>query len=87
MKKMPGMYSCQDVNDLVTRGTVEDLNMMDRLRFKMHLMMCHHCARFVRQIRALGDSIRKVFGMEPDPERCRQLEEKVMANYDGHRHD
>lgn len=81
MKKMPGMYSCHDVHQLVTRGTVEDLGVMDRLRFKMHLMICHHCARYVRQIRTLGESIRRVFGMTPDPEHCQRLEDAVMTRW------
>ncbi|MBD3220456.1 anti-sigma factor [bacterium] len=83
MMKMPGMYSCHDVQELVTCGTVEELGAWDRLRFRMHLMMCHHCARFVRQVRSLGDAVRRLLGAPPDPERVQRLEEAVMAHCDG----
>lgn len=86
MMKMPGMYSCHDVHEIVTRGTSEELGAWNRIRLQMHLLMCHHCARYARQIGALGDSLRRLFGAEPDPERCRRLEEAVMAHCDGHEH-
>ncbi|MEZ4386909.1 MAG: zf-HC2 domain-containing protein [Candidatus Krumholzibacteriia bacterium] len=82
--KMPGMYSCREVHALVGRGTVEDLGPWGRFRFRTHLAMCRHCARYVRQVRALGAALRRRCGREPDPERCRRLEEAVMARCDGH---
>jgi hypothetical protein len=85
MMKMPGMYSCHDVHDLVTRGTVDDLGAWDRLRFRMHLVLCHHCARYVGQIRALGDALRRLLGAPVDPERCQRLESAVMAGLDDRR--
>jgi hypothetical protein len=52
----------------------------------MHVMMCIHCARYVRQMQALNDYARLVLGVLPDPERCRRLEEAVMSHCDGHDH-
>ncbi len=86
MMKMPGMYSCREVHELVSMDTFDELGFMARLRFKMHVMMCVHCSRYVKQIKALGDYARRVLGAAPDPERCRQLEETVMSHCDGHGH-
>jgi len=81
MMKMPGMYSCREVHQHASMGTAEDLGAWDRLRFRMHLMMCHHCARYVRQMRALGEHARRILGTAPTPDRCRELEERVMARW------
>ena len=86
MMKMPGMYSCREVHEHVSMGTAEDLGIMARLRFRMHLMMCVHCARYVRQMQALGDMARRMLGAPPDPEHCQRLEEVVMSHCDGHDH-
>lgn len=86
MMKMPGMFSCREVHQLVATGTVDDMTMLDRMRFKMHLMMCHHCARYVMQIKGLGNYVRELFGAEPDPDRCQRIEDAVMAQCDGHEH-
>ena len=83
MMKMPGMYSCREVHEHVSMGTDEDLGIMARLRFRMHLMMCVHCARYVRQMQALGEMARRILGGPPDPERCQRLEEAVMSHCDG----
>jgi len=81
MKKMPGMYSCREVHDHVARGTVDELGGLARLKLRLHLMMCHHCARYVRQLQTLGEHARRMFGQQPDPERCRRLETAVMARW------
>ena len=86
MMKMPGMFSCSEVHQLVASSNREDLGAWDRFRFRMHLLMCHHCARYVRQIEALGASVRRLFGGPLDPERVRRLEAAVMAGCDGHEH-
>ena len=83
MKKMPGMFSCREVHQHVAMGTADGLGPWDRMRLRLHLLMCHHCARYVRQIAALGDHARRMLGSQPDPERCRRLEAAIMAHCDG----
>jgi hypothetical protein len=86
MMKIPGMFSCREVHEHVSMGTIDNLGTMARLRFRMHLLMCVHCARYVRQIRALGEHVRRLLGGEPDSERCARLEAAVMRHGDGHLH-
>jgi hypothetical protein len=86
MMKMPGMFSCREVHQLVATGDHEDLGFMMRLKLRLHVMMCVHCARYVAQLKTLGEQARRLLGRLPDPDRCRQLEERVMAHCDGHDH-
>ena len=86
MMKMPGMFSCREVHEHASMGTYDELGMMARIKFRMHLVLCVHCARYVRQLKALGEHARRMLGAEPDPERVARLEQAVMAHCDGHDH-
>ena len=86
MMKVPGMFSCREVHEHASMGTYDDLGMMARIKFAMHLMMCVHCSRYVRQLKALGEYARRVLGGEPDPERVERIERAVMAHCEGHEH-
>ncbi len=52
------MLSCQQITELVTEYLEGRLSLVERLRFQMHLGMCHHCRRYLSQmkttIRTLG---------------------------------
>ena len=87
MMKMPGMFSCREVHEHASMETYDDLGVMARLKFRMHLLMCVHCARYVRQLQALGEYARRVLGGKPDPERCARLEAAVMVHCDGPGHE
>lgn len=47
------MLTCQEVTKLVTEYIDGELPVMARLRFLMHLSMCRHCRRYLRQMRAV----------------------------------
>jgi hypothetical protein len=87
MMKMPGMFSCREVHEIVSTGAFEDLGLFARMRFRLHLLMCHHCARYSRQIVSLGQASRRLLGMPTDPERCRKLESAVMEHFEARRPD
>ena len=83
MMKMPGMYSCREVHEHVATGTVEQLGLLGRVRLRLHLMMCGHCARYVRQLAAMAAQARRLLGQQPDAERIRRLEAAVLARLEG----
>lgn len=83
MMKMPGMMSCREVHRIVATDAATTLGWRDRLRLRLHVLMCHHCARYVRQLTALARHARQALGQEPDPERCRRLAAAVMAAWHG----
>ena len=48
------MLKCKDVAakaDALVDGA--PMTMRERFAMRMHLLMCHHCRRYVRQLRAL----------------------------------
>ncbi|MGB2246335.1 MAG: zf-HC2 domain-containing protein [Alcanivorax sediminis] len=59
------MLKCKDVTekaDALVDGT--PLSWRERTALRVHLLMCHHCRRYVRQLRALVSSLRIA---EPSP--------------------
>ncbi len=58
------MLKCNEVMeraDELVDGT--PLSFRQRWALRLHLMMCHHCRRYVRQLRLLVQSLRR----EPEP--------------------
>jgi predicted anti-sigma-YlaC factor YlaD len=53
-----GMMSCREVSTVVSSGPLAEQPAAVRIRVRVHLMMCRHCRRFWRQIRALDRSVR-----------------------------
>ena len=59
MSRGDELLKCNQVSRLVTTDQVEDLGLMKKLEFQMHLFMCVHCKRYVQQIRSLGRGARE----------------------------
>lgn len=54
------MLKCKDVvekADALVDGT--PMSWRERLAMRLHLLMCHHCRRYVRQLRALVTTLRR----------------------------
>ena len=53
------MLSCKEMTELITDYLERRLSFVDRARFQMHIGMCRHCRRYLRQMKlsvtALGD--------------------------------
>ncbi|MGK0392816.1 MAG: hypothetical protein AOY29_01495 [Alcanivorax borkumensis] len=52
------MLKCKDVvakADALVDGT--SLTMRERIALRMHLLMCHHCRRYVHQLRVLVNTL------------------------------
>jgi len=59
MKKGP-MISCEEATQLVVMKNGESLKFYDRMRLKVHLMMCKYCSRFEEQNRIIEEQIKKL---------------------------
>jgi predicted anti-sigma-YlaC factor YlaD len=46
------MMSCREVTELASQYVDRDLPIAKRMAIRMHVAMCAHCRRFVRQLRA-----------------------------------
>ena len=73
------MLKCKDVvekADALVDGS--PLSWRERLALRMHLLMCHHCRRYVHQLRELVTSLRSA----PPPAASEDQVRKVMDNVD-----
>lgn len=74
------MLKCREVVDDADQLINGDLNRRQRFAIGMHLLMCHHCRRYVRQLRALLQAIPFIHGKANDAEVS-----QVMAHIRRHR--
>ena len=72
------MLSCKEMTALITDYLERRLSFVDRARFQMHIGMCRHCRRYLRQMKlsvaALGD-----IPSEPVPDEVMKL---LLAGFD-----
>ncbi len=52
------MISCRDIAKLSSQYLDQDLPLMTRMRIKIHLMMCVHCHRFMKQLQATINAVK-----------------------------
>lgn len=78
------MLKCHQVSHLVSTDAVEDLGFMKKVEYHLHLFMCVHCKRYVRQIRALGRGARDVIrAYEARPQQLERMEKHVLDEVKG----
>jgi predicted anti-sigma-YlaC factor YlaD len=58
------MLTCQEITELVTAYVERRMSLMQRARFRMHIGMCKHCRRYLRQMRT---TVRLTGAMPADP--------------------
>ncbi len=74
------MMSCQEVGELVAGDGLEGAGWGQRLRVRLHLLMCRHCRRYARQLRAIGACARERWGPEAeDPATLERLERSILG--------
>jgi len=54
------MYSCEQAAKLSSRAMEQPLTSSERVRLKLHLMMCKRCTNFTRQMEFLRRAARKL---------------------------
>ena len=73
------MLKCKEVvekADALVDGT--PLHWRDRVALRLHLLMCHHCRRYVRQLGALVTSLHKPAAPPASDEQV----DRIMRNLD-----
>jgi len=68
------MLKCRDVVNNADQLLDGAISRRHRLAIKMHLLMCRHCRRYVRQLRALLRAIPFMYGKASDAEVSRVIE-------------
>lgn len=54
------MLRCREVTEKASRYLDHELGWSDRMQMRIHLMMCRHCARYVRQLKAVVELLQEV---------------------------
>ena len=72
------MLRCKEVTTMVARGDLADAGLWLRMKVRLHLMMCRHCARYAKQMRTIGSRVRERF-QSPDVE---DLQERILQSVD-----
>jgi hypothetical protein len=73
------MLKCREVEQKIGSGDIASAGVMERLAVRFHLMMCRHCRAYARQIRAIGEAARDVFGSSPmAPKTLSELKDRIM---------
>jgi len=75
------MLKCKQVTHLVASDEITSLSWWGRWQVRLHLLMCVHCRRYVRQVRAIGRAARELWGAPPVDEKERErLEREILSH-------
>ena len=78
------MLKCNQVSRIVSTDDYHELGLMKKVEFRLHLMMCSHCKRYVDQILSLGLGCRQqVKDMEASEEQLGRMEGKIRGDVGG----
>lgn len=77
MRKEWGVLSCRDVTERASEYLDGDLPRWQRLRVRLHLFICRDCRRYVRQLRAVVDALRRLPSTTVSDETVRSLFESI----------
>ena len=59
------MLSCREVTTLHASDLVHRAPLLTRVRYRMHLTMCRHCSRYVREMTRIAASARALYADAP----------------------
>ena len=51
--------SCKDVSELLSQGQDRPLNWVERVRLRVHLLLCDSCRNFRNQLEFLRTAVRR----------------------------
>ena len=74
------MLKCKDVvakADALVDGT--SLTMRERIALRMHLLMCHHCRRYVHQLRVLVNTLPRETDRLDDAQRSEEHTSELQS--------
>ena len=73
------MLNCRKLVHLVASDAIADAGWFTRFQFRLHLMICRNCRRYVTQMGILGDLSRRLYGPgTSDLAVLNRLEQKIF---------
>jgi|GEM_PF-1006117 hypothetical protein len=72
------MKSCKEVHKLL--HSEEDLGLMEKIKLRIHTIMCKHCNAYRRHLQLVRQGVAKWVekASDVDPERVKDLEKKFL---------
>ncbi len=75
------MLRCKETARILASDLLDDLTWGRRLALRVHLLMCRHCRRYARQLRAIGAAARTLWREESvDPSTLERLERGILRD-------
>jgi len=74
------MLRCKQVTTMIARDDLADAGPWLRLKLRLHLLMCRHCARYASQIRAIGAKTRERFRPSDEHPDVEDLQRKILES-------
>ena len=73
------MLRCNEVTRLYASEEVRHAPWPKRVAFRLHLMMCRSCQRYVQEVSSIGEAVRGVAQETPeDAERMESIVQRVL---------
>ncbi len=69
------MLTCKEVTTMISSDTLARRGWRARMGVKLHLMMCRHCSRYARQLRAIAAEARRAYAELP---KVAELERSIL---------
>lgn len=57
---MIGMPSCREIATAISVDELEEAPPLRRMTIRLHVMMCHHCRRYLQQMRSISATAREL---------------------------
>ena len=74
------MLSCRDITDLATEYTEGAMPLGARLSYRMHLAVCSHCRRYLRQLRRTSEAL-AALGSDQSGALSAEAKERLLAAF------
>lgn len=75
------MLNCQEVTEKASEYLDNALPWRQRLEIRLHLFLCHHCRRYLRQLRTVTIAFREMSTSEVSEEAIERQVEKLSAYF------
>ncbi len=76
------MFSCHDMHKMASDYLDKRLSFMQRMKFRLHIFICHSCRRFVDQMRATIRTLHNLSSTEASPQVIEAQVERLLKQRD-----
>ncbi|RDE24482.1 zf-HC2 domain-containing protein [Motiliproteus coralliicola] len=71
------MLKCKDIVDQASDYREREMSFGQRLQYRMHLLLCHHCRTFSRQFNASVAMLKRLRKREDHQEQIEETKRKL----------